>query len=147
MDRKKAELILRSFLFLRIISPRRFLGRIYARIYPHDIGCLSCCNMCSGYIASSLKCYHFRTCEGGKPPFNPPFTCPCRGLAFGYWTLSKPAQGFAPQPHQRTAVLWNPAPAFSPSDPLVVHARPSAIESSKQASPRQGSPPAPDRRP
>ena len=25
------------------------------------------------YIASSLKCYHFRTCEGGKPPFNPPF--------------------------------------------------------------------------
>jgi len=30
-------------------------------------------NMCSGYIASSLKCYHFRTCEGGKPPFNPPF--------------------------------------------------------------------------
>ena len=30
-------------------------------------------HMCSGYIASSLKCYHFRTCEGGKPPFNPPF--------------------------------------------------------------------------
>ena len=29
-------------------------------------------NMCSVYIASSLKCYHFRTCEGGKPPFNPP---------------------------------------------------------------------------
>ena len=49
------------------------LGRIYARIYPLDIGCLSCYNMCSGYIASSLKCYHFRTCEGGKPPFNPPF--------------------------------------------------------------------------
>ena len=48
-------------------------GRIYARIYPLDIGCLSCYNMCSGYIASSLKCYHFRTCEGGKPPFNPPF--------------------------------------------------------------------------
>ena len=38
-----------------------------------DIGCLSCYNMCSVYIASSLKCYHFRTCEGGKPPFNPPF--------------------------------------------------------------------------
>ncbi|RHF81554.1 hypothetical protein DW653_16830 [Phocaeicola plebeius] len=34
---------------------------------------ISCYNMCSGYIASSLKCYHFRTCEGGKPPFNPPF--------------------------------------------------------------------------
>ena len=49
------------------------LGRIYARIYPLDIGCLSCYNMCSGYIASFLKCYHFRTCEGGKPPFNPPF--------------------------------------------------------------------------
>ena len=48
-------------------------GRIYARIYPLDIGRLSCYNMCSGYIASSLKCYHFRTCEGGKPPFNPPF--------------------------------------------------------------------------
>ena len=48
-------------------------GRIYARIYPLDIGCLSCYNMHSGYIASSLKCYHFRTCEGGKPPFNPPF--------------------------------------------------------------------------
>ena len=30
-----------------------FLGRIYARIYPLDIGCLSCYNMCSGYIASS----------------------------------------------------------------------------------------------
>ena len=44
------------------------LGRIYARIYPLDIGCLSCYNMCSGYIASSLKCYHFRTCVGGKPP-------------------------------------------------------------------------------
>ena len=29
------------------------LGRIYARIYPLDIGCLSCYNMCSGYIASS----------------------------------------------------------------------------------------------
>ena len=49
------------------------LGRIYARIYPLDIGCLSCYNMCSGYIASFLKCYLFRTCEGGKPPFNPPF--------------------------------------------------------------------------
>ena len=47
------------------------LGRIYARIYPLDIGCLSCYNMCSGYIASSLKCYHFRTCEGGKPPSIP----------------------------------------------------------------------------
>ena len=34
---------------------------------------VSCFNMHSGYIASSLKCYHFRTCEGGKPPFNPPF--------------------------------------------------------------------------
>ena len=50
------------------------LGRIYARIYPLDIEFLSCYNMCSGYIASSLKCYHFRTCEGGKPPFNPPFS-------------------------------------------------------------------------
>ena len=49
------------------------LGRIYARIYPLDIEFISCYNMCSGYIASSLKCYHFRTCEGGKPPFNPPF--------------------------------------------------------------------------
>ena len=49
------------------------LGRIYARIYPLDIEFLSCYNMCSGYIASSLKCYHFRTCVGGKPPFNPPF--------------------------------------------------------------------------
>lgn len=49
------------------------LGRIYARIYPLDIEFLSCYNMCSGYIASSLKCYHFRTCEGGNPPFNPPF--------------------------------------------------------------------------
>lgn len=47
------------------------LGRIYARIYPLDIGCLSCYNMCSGYIASSLKCYHFRTCEGVIPPSIP----------------------------------------------------------------------------
>ena len=23
-------------------------------------------------LSASLKCYHFRTCEGGKPPFNPP---------------------------------------------------------------------------
>ena len=28
----------------------------------------------SGYIASSLKCYHFRTCEGGKPPLQSPFS-------------------------------------------------------------------------
>ena len=48
-------------------------GEIHARIYPLDKWLSLCYIMCSGYIASSLKCYHFRTCEGGKPPFNPPF--------------------------------------------------------------------------
>ena len=47
-------------------------GEIHARIYPLDKWLSTCYIMCSGYIASSLNGYPFRTCEGGKPPFNPP---------------------------------------------------------------------------
>lgn len=136
MDRKKAELILRSFLFLRIISPRRLIAK------------------CSrSKIASSLKCYHFRTCEGGKPPFNPPFYTLLRkepALAGGTASLMDSVHtcaGLRPTTPPKASPAFGIRRILSPSDPPVVHARPSAIESSKQASPRQGSPPAPVRRP
>ena len=48
-------------------------------------------------LASSLKCYHFRTCEGGKPPFNP-LNCPLQ-RDYPHW--------LSPPPPGAVQTLWN----------------------------------------